>query len=70
MGYYLRRFHGGETDGLDRDQMIELAERALAVQLSLARDVLSLTEESGLPDTHKEKDRRIQRAHDTLRALG
>jgi hypothetical protein len=50
--------------------MIELAERALALQLDLARDVLALTEQSGLPETHKEKDRRIQRANDTLRALG
>jgi hypothetical protein len=70
MGYYLRRFVGGETDELDKEQMIELAERALALQLELARDVLSLTEVSGLPDTHKEKDRRIQRANDTVRALG
>ena len=70
MGYYLRRFNGAETDGLDRDQMIELAESALALQLDLARDVVTLTDESGLPDTHKEKDRRIQRAHDTVRALG
>ena len=70
MGYYLRRYHGGETDELDRDEMIELAERALALQLELARDVLALTEVSGLPATHKEKDRRIQRAHDTVRALG
>jgi hypothetical protein len=70
MGYYLRRFAGGETDQLDRDQMIDLAERALALQLELARDVLALTEESELPDSHKEKDQRIQRANDTVRALG
>jgi hypothetical protein len=70
MGYYLRRFHGGETDALDRDGMIELAERALALQLELARDVLALAEVSELPDTHKEKDRRIIRANETLRTLG
>ncbi len=70
MGYYLRRFVGGETDGLDRDEMLEVAERALALQLELARDVLALAEVSGLPDTHKEKDRRIIRAYDTVRALG
>jgi hypothetical protein len=70
MGYYLRRFAGGETDGLDREQLIELAERALALQLELARDVLALAEVSGLPETHKEKDQRIRRAHATLRALG
>jgi hypothetical protein len=70
MGYYLRRFHGGETDALDRDEMIELAERALALQLELARDVLAFAEVSELPDTHKEKDRRIIRANETLRTLG
>jgi hypothetical protein len=70
MGYYLRRFVGGETDGFERDQMIDVAEQALALQLSLAIDVLELVEISGLPDDHKEKDRRIKRAHETVRALG
>lgn len=70
MGYYLRRFVGGETDGFDREQMIEVAEQALALQLELARDVLSIAEVSGLPTEHKEKDKRIHRASQTIRALG
>jgi len=70
MGYYLRRFVGGETDELTREQMVEVAEQALALQLELAQDVLELAEVSGLPDDHKEKDRRIQRAYDTARQLG
>jgi hypothetical protein len=69
MGYYLRRFVGGETDDFDRDQMIDVAEQALALQLDLARDVLALAEASGLPETHKEKDQRILRARDTARQL-
>jgi hypothetical protein len=70
MGYYLRRFVGGETKDFDREQMLDVAEQALQLQLDLARDVLELAEVSGLPDDHKEKDRRIQRARDTVRALG
>jgi hypothetical protein len=69
MGYYLRRFVGGETDDFDRDQMIDVAEQALALQLELARDVLELAEASGLPESHKEKDQRILRARDTARKL-
>ena len=30
MGYYLRRFVGGETDGFDREQMIDVAEQVRA----------------------------------------
>jgi len=69
MGYYLRRFVGGETDDFDREQMIDVAEQALALQLELARDVLDLAEVSGLPESHKEKDQRILRALDTARKL-
>ena len=70
MGYYLRRFVGGETDGLDREQMMDVAEQALQLQLDLARDVLAFAEVSGLPETHKEKDQRILRALETTRQLG
>lgn len=70
MGYYLRRFIGGETDGFTREQMIEVAEQALSLQLDLARDVLELAEASGLPADHKEKDQRIVRAQETQRVLG
>ena len=70
MGYYLRRFVGGETDGFGREQMVDVAEQALRQQLELALDVLELAEASGLPETHKEKDQRILRARETVRILG
>ena len=69
MGYYLRRFVGGETDELDREQMVDVAEQALQLQLELAQDVLELAESSGLPESHKEKDQRILRARETARKL-
>ena len=69
MGYYLRRFVGGETDEFDREQMMDVAEQALRLQLDLARDVLSIAEVSGLPEGHKEKDQRILRALETNRQL-
>jgi hypothetical protein len=69
MGYYLRRFVGGETDDFDHEQMIDVAEQALQLQLELACDVLSLAEVSGLPESHKEKDQRILRARETARIL-
>ncbi|MDX6706324.1 MAG: hypothetical protein QOD83_2877 [Solirubrobacteraceae bacterium] len=70
MGYFLRRFVGGETDNLTREQMLEVAEQALKLQLDLARDVLQLADRSQLPDDHKEKDQRILRARETARILG
>ena len=70
MGYYLRRFVGGETDGFEREQMIDVAEQALALQLELARDQLSIAEVSGLPPEHQEKDKRNSRASETVRTLG
>jgi hypothetical protein len=70
MGYFLRRFVGGETDNLTREQMLEVAEQALKLQLDLARDVLALADRSQLPDDHKEKDQRILRARETARILG
>jgi hypothetical protein len=69
MGYYLRRFVGGDTDKLTHEQMIEVAEQALQLQLDLARDVLELADASPLPDDHKEKDQRIVRARETARTL-
>jgi hypothetical protein len=70
MGYYLRRFVGGETAEFDRDRMMDVAEQALQLQLDLARDVLAFAEVSGLPESHKEKDQRILRALETTRQLG
>jgi len=70
MGYYLRRFVGGETDAFSREQMLDVAEQALQLQLELARDVLELAQVSGLPADHKEKDQRILRARETVRTLG
>jgi hypothetical protein len=69
MGYYLRRFVGEPTDAFTDEQLRDIAEQALALQLELARDVLSVAEVSGLPEEHKEKDKRIQRARETVRAL-
>jgi hypothetical protein len=70
MGYYLRRFVGGETVDFDRNQMIDVAEQALRLQLELAHDVLEVAAATGMPDDHKEKDRRILRAIATVKALG
>jgi hypothetical protein len=70
MGYYLRRFVGGETDRMSKEEMMEVAEQALQLQLDLALDVLALADASALPDDHKEKDRRILRAVETVRILG
>jgi hypothetical protein len=50
--------------------MMEVAEQALQLQLDLALDVLALADASALPDDHKEKDRRILRAVETVRILG
>jgi len=70
MGYYLRRFVGGETDGFTREQMIEVAEQALALQLELARDVLAFADKANMPDSHREREQRILRAEETVRVLG
>jgi hypothetical protein len=70
MGYYLRRLLGMNHTFESREEIIDTAEAALRVQLLLARDVLAITDTLMIPDEHKAEDRRIQRAHETVRRLG
>ncbi len=70
MGFYLRRMHGERADSMTREQLLDVAEGALAMQEQLARDVLSLVELTGMPASHAEKDQRIRRARETVKRLG
>lgn len=70
MGFFLRRMMGARADDLSRDELLEVAEGALAMQEQLARDVLSLAEMTNMPAAHAEKDQRIVRARDTVKRLG
>ncbi len=49
MGFFLRRMVGDRADSLSHDQLLEVAEGALAMQEQLARDVLSLVEMTNMP---------------------
>ncbi len=71
MGFFVRRMVGEQREAtMTREQAIELAEGALAMQEQLGRDVLSLVEMTGMPDTHAEKDQRVVRARETVARLG
>ncbi len=70
MGFFLRRMVGDKTDALTREQLEEVAEGALAMQEQLARDVLSLAEVIGMPESHAAEDQRIVRARETVQRLG
>jgi hypothetical protein len=70
MGFFLRRMVGDKEDSLTKDQLLEVAEGALAMQEQLARDVLSLVEIIGMPADHAEKDQRVVRARETVKRLG
>jgi hypothetical protein len=70
MGYYIRRLLGMNHTFETREEIIATAETALRMQLLLARDVLAITEMLMIPDEYKIQDRRIQRAHETVRILG
>jgi hypothetical protein len=70
MGFFLRRMHGDKADSMTREQLLDVAEGALAMQEQLARDVLSLVEMTNMPATHAEKDQRIVRARETVKRLG
>jgi hypothetical protein len=70
MGFFLRRMVGDKTDSLTKDQLLEVAEGALAMQEQLARDVLSLVEMIEMPADHAEKDQRVVRARETVARLG
>jgi hypothetical protein len=70
MGFFLRRMVGDKTDSLTHEQLLDVAEGALAMQEQLARDVLSLVEMTGMPADHVEKDQRVVRARETVNRLG
>ncbi len=70
MGFFLRRMVGDRADSLTHDQLLEVAEGALAMQEQLARDVLSLVEMTNMPESHAEKDQRVVRARETVKRLG
>jgi hypothetical protein len=70
MGYYIRRLLGMNHTFESREEIVATAETALRIQLLLARDVLAITEMLMIPDEYKIQDRRIQRAHETVRILG
>ncbi|MGH2900139.1 MAG: hypothetical protein ACRDMZ_15805 [Solirubrobacteraceae bacterium] len=70
MGFFLRRMVGDGADTMSAAQLIEVAEGALAMQEQLARDVLSLVEMTGMPESHAEKDQRVVRARETVARLG
>jgi hypothetical protein len=70
MGYYIRRLLGMNHTFESREEIVACAETALRVQLLLARDVLAITELLMIPEEYKVQDRRIQRAHETVRILG
>jgi hypothetical protein len=70
MGYYIRRLLGMNHQFESREEIVDTAEAALRLQLWLAEDVLAITELTMMPEEHKVQDRRIQRAHETVRRLG
>jgi len=67
MGYFFRRYMGAEYSELSKDELIRIAEEALELQISLARDVMEVAELFPAPPEHKVYDQRIVRARETLR---
>ena len=70
MGDLLRKVFRFNYEKVSRGQLEDAAEGAALMQEQHARDVVSIAEVSGLPDSHKEKDQRIVRALETVRQLG
>jgi hypothetical protein len=70
MGYFFRRYMGKDYEGLSKDQLIKIAEDALEMQVSLAKDVMEIAELFPVPPEHKTYDQRIVRARETLRLHG
>jgi hypothetical protein len=70
MGFFLRRMHGDRAESMTREQLMDVAEGALAMQEQLARDVLSIVEMTNMPESHAEKDQRVVRARETVKRLG
>jgi len=70
MGYFFRRYMGKDYDGMSKEELITIAEGALEMQVSLARDVMEIAELFPAPPEHKVWDQRIVRARETLRLHG
>jgi hypothetical protein len=70
MGYFFRRYMGKDYDGMSKEELITIAEEALQMQLSLAKDVMEIAELFPAPPEHKVWDQRIVRARETLRLHG
>ncbi|MGH2917360.1 MAG: hypothetical protein ACRDLS_01995 [Solirubrobacteraceae bacterium] len=70
MGYFFRRYMGKDYDGMSKEELIRIAEDALQMQLSLAKDVMEIAELYPVPPEHKVWDQRIVRARETLRLHG
>jgi len=70
MGYFFRRYMGADYAGLPKDELIRIAEEALELQISIARDVMEIAELLPVPAEHKVYDQRIVRARETLRLAG
>jgi hypothetical protein len=70
MGYFFRRYMGPDYADLPKEELIRIAEQALELQISLARDVMEIAELFPAPAEHKIYDQRIVRARETLRLAG
>lgn len=70
MGYFFRRYMGKDYEGMSKDELIKIAEDALEMQVSLARDVMEIAELLPVPPEHKVYDQRIVRSRETLRLYG
>ena len=70
MGYFFRRYMGADYKELPKEELITIAEEAIELQLSLARDVMEIAELLPVPAEHKVYDQRIVRSRETLRIAG
>jgi len=70
MGYFFRRYMGSDYKELSKEALITIAEEAIELQLSLARDVMEIAELLPVPAEHKVYDQRIVRSRETLRIAG
>jgi len=70
MGYFFRRYMGSDYKELSKEELITIAEDALQLQISLARDVMEIAELLPVPAEYKVFDQRIVRSRETLRIAG
>ena len=70
MGYFFRRYMGSDYKELSKEELITIAEQALELQISLARDVMEIAELLPVPAEHKVFDQRLVRSRETLRIAG